>query len=285
MPRGYGSHRRSAAGRESGARRRRRAARRAPKRPSTWRRPLIGAAAAIPVGLGLAAALTFAGLPAQDAARDPGSQQAAVPDDALTPEEDFFPSTDPSAPPATRPSDPADESAQTSAEINVEPSASPTGSSAPEDAEPRDGGSDDSDRGGRPGRGDWSPPDGPSGGSSLTAAVVDLVNDERSRAGCPDLRVDGRLTAAAQGHSEDMARRDYMDHVSPEGEGPGDRAAAVGYSAWSGENVAAGYRTAQDVMNGWMNSDGHRANILNCDNRAIGVGEADRYWTQMFGRE
>ncbi|MFC7328992.1 CAP domain-containing protein [Marinactinospora rubrisoli] len=282
MPRGNGSHRRSR-GRESGARRRR-VSRRAPKRPSAWRRPLIGAAAAIPVGLGLAAALTLAGLP-QDAGRDSGGQQAAVPDDALTPEDDFFPSTSPSVPPSPRPSDQADESAQTSAEITVEPSPSDSGSSGSDATEPSDGGSDDSGPGGRPDRGDWSPPDRPSGGSSLASAVVELVNDERSRAGCPDVRVDGRLTAAAQGHSEDMAARDYMDHVSPDGEGPADRAAEVGYPAWSGENVAAGYRTAEDVMNGWMNSDGHRANILNCDNRAIGVGEAERYWTQMFGRE
>lgn len=116
------------------------------------------------------------------------------------------------------------------------------------------------------------------------------TNIERARNGCPRmLRSDDRLVAAARGHSADMAARDYFDHVSPEGEGPGDRAAAQGYTQWSGENIALGHPSAEAVVDGWMDSDGHRANILNCESRAIGVGAVDSsrgiYWTQMFGRD
>ena len=115
-----------------------------------------------------------------------------------------------------------------------------------------------------------------------------MTNQERADNGCDTpLHVDDRLVAAAQGHSADMAARDYFSHASPEGLGPGDRTAAQGYPQWSGENIAMGYPTAADVVAGWMDSDGHRANILNCDSVAIGVGAADSsdgiYWTQVFG--
>jgi uncharacterized protein YkwD len=79
--------------------------------------------------------------------------------------------------------------------------------------------------------------------------------------------------------------RDYFSHTSPDGQGPGDRAAAAGYPRWSGENIAAGYPTPAAVVEGWMNSAGHRANILNCQSKATGVGYDARrnMWTQMFG--
>lgn len=90
-----------------------------------------------------------------------------------------------------------------------------------------------------------------------------------------------------------MAARGYFDHTSPEGEGPGTRVAEAGYSGrgW-GENIAQGYGSAQAVVDGWMNSPGHRANILNCDFNELGVGYAEGssrgnvpgiYWTQVFG--
>lgn len=122
----------------------------------------------------------------------------------------------------------------------------------------------------------------------LEVEVVDLVNAERTANGCPELRVDRRLEVAARGHSEDMAERDYFDHTSPEGDGPGDRAEEANYRWWSSENIAMGYPTAEAVVAGWMDSSGHRANILNCESVATGVGVADSsrglYWTQMFGR-
>lgn len=119
--------------------------------------------------------------------------------------------------------------------------------------------------------------------------MVQLTNLERERRGCEPLRIDERLHGASRAHSEDMATRDYLDHVNPDGEDPGERAAAAGYDAWSGENIAFGYQTADEVVEGWMSSKGHRDNILNCDSQAVGVGMSEsprgRYWTQNFGFE
>lgn len=121
----------------------------------------------------------------------------------------------------------------------------------------------------------------------VVAEVTRLTNVERAKAGCGAVRVDARLAAAAQAHSKDMVDRDYFSHTSPDGKGPGDRAAAAGYRRWSGENIAAGYPTPAAVVLGWMNSAGHKANILNCQSKASGVGYDDRrnMWTQMFGFE
>jgi uncharacterized protein YkwD len=121
------------------------------------------------------------------------------------------------------------------------------------------------------------------------AQVVSLTNAERSKAGCPALTVDRRLTAAAQAHSVDMAVRGYFDHDSPDGRTPFQRIGDAGYPfSIAAENIAAGQRTAPDVLTGWMNSAGHRANILNCALTQIGVGYATggsygTYWTQDFG--
>lgn len=115
------------------------------------------------------------------------------------------------------------------------------------------------------------------------AEVLRLVNLERAAVGCGELRQDARLTAAAQLHSEDMSANDYMSHTSKDGRSASDRAAAQGYTAFSGENVAKGYRSAAEVMDGWMNSPGHRANILSCESVAIGVGVSGGAWTQVFG--
>ncbi|MEU8871318.1 CAP domain-containing protein [Streptomyces javensis] len=116
--------------------------------------------------------------------------------------------------------------------------------------------------------------------------VVDLVNSERSKAGCEPLTVNEKLTKAAQDHSEDMAAHSNMSHTGSDGSSPGDRIERAGYS-WSsyGENVAYGYDSPKSVMEGWMNSSGHKANILNCDFKEIGVGLAQpgNYWTQDFG--
>jgi hypothetical protein len=80
-----------------------------------------------------------------------------------------------------------------------------------------------------------------------------------------------------------MNRRNYMSHQNPEGEGPGERARRHGYNAWGAENVAKGQTSAAQVMDAWMNSEGHRNNILNCGLVAIGVGESGNAWTQLFG--
>lgn len=86
-----------------------------------------------------------------------------------------------------------------------------------------------------------------------------------------------------------MAKRDYFDHTNPDGKSPFDRMSAAGYQYRSAaENIAAGYRDAEAVVQGWMNSEGHRKNIMNCGLTEIGVGYATggkygTYWTQNFG--
>ncbi|MEV4675526.1 MULTISPECIES: CAP domain-containing protein [Actinomadura] len=119
------------------------------------------------------------------------------------------------------------------------------------------------------------------------AQVISLVNKERAKNGCRALTSNGKLAVAAQGHSADMARRGFFDHTNPDGKSPGDRITAAGYR-WStyGENIAKGQPTPASVMTSWMNSPGHRANILNCSFREIGVGvvkSGGPYWTQVFG--
>jgi uncharacterized protein YkwD len=120
------------------------------------------------------------------------------------------------------------------------------------------------------------------------ARVVELTNAERATAGCPALVADDRLANSARGHSTDMATQNYFDHVSKDGRSFVDRIKAAGYPKPGAENIAAGQRTPESVMDGWMKSAGHRANILNCGLKAIGVGVAKGgsygiYWTQNFG--
>ncbi|CAL9375127.1 hypothetical protein SUDANB32_00941 [Streptomyces sp. enrichment culture] len=120
--------------------------------------------------------------------------------------------------------------------------------------------------------------------SGAVARVVELVNQERAEAGCAPVTANSTLNTAAQRHSEDMASTGTMSHTGSDGSDPGERITRAGY-AWStyGENVAYGYSTPEQVMQGWMTSPGHKANILNCSFKEIGVGLSGTYWTQDFG--
>ncbi|MFE0439957.1 sigma-70 family RNA polymerase sigma factor [Streptomyces nigra] len=124
--------------------------------------------------------------------------------------------------------------------------------------------------------------------SGTVGQVVALVNKERAAAGCGPLAEDSLLDKSAQAHSADMAARDFFDHTNPDGADPGQRITAAGYR-WStyGENIAMGQQTPEAVMESWMNSPGHRANILNCSFKDIGVGVHEGpggpWWTQNFG--
>jgi uncharacterized protein YkwD len=115
--------------------------------------------------------------------------------------------------------------------------------------------------------------------------VLAMVNEARDLAGCKPVALDDRVVKAAQGHSTDMATRDYFSHTTPEGVDFAERMRAAGYPSPGGENIAMGQRSADQVMRAWMNSDGHRRNILNCGFTTIGVGLDTRgwYWTQNFG--
>lgn len=119
--------------------------------------------------------------------------------------------------------------------------------------------------------------------------VVDLTNAERARHRLGLLTVDDRLATAALRHTEDMVRRRFFAHQSPDGTQVWDRALAAGYGYRKvAENIAAGQRTPADVVRAWLDSPGHRANILDGELTQIGVGlveggEYGMYWTQVFG--
>ncbi|MFJ5551648.1 CAP domain-containing protein [Streptomyces sp. NPDC093225] len=123
--------------------------------------------------------------------------------------------------------------------------------------------------------------------SAVEAAVLTLVNQERARAGCGPVRQNPPLAALAGAFSKDMAVRGFFDHTDPDGRNPWDRANAVGIGGLGGENIARGQGDAAAVMAAWMNSPGHRENILNCEFRTLGVGvylaPGGPWWTQDFG--
>ena len=126
------------------------------------------------------------------------------------------------------------------------------------------------------------------GQSSMTSQVVNLVNSERAAQGLMALQKDSRLAALAQQKAEDMAKNQYFSHTSPTYGSAFDMLKAAGYSyKTAGENIAKGQKSAASVMDGWMHSSGHRANILHTSYEKIGVGYAVSadgmpYWVQIF---
>lgn len=120
---------------------------------------------------------------------------------------------------------------------------------------------------------------------SYEKEVVRLVNVERTKAGLGELTYDWELSRVARIKSQDMKDNKYFSHTSPTYGSPFQMMKSFGISYRSaGENIARGQATPQAVVNAWMNSSGHRANILNSSFTHIGVGYvADgKYWTQMF---
>nr|WP_202523503.1 sigma-70 family RNA polymerase sigma factor [Kitasatospora sp. SID7827] len=268
-----GSHRRGGSHRQGGSHRagarrgRRRARRRGPGAVVLGG----GVVAALAVVTGLLVVVGDSDAPT--AAAGPADPRPSAPSSAL-------PLVDPTG--ATAP-DPAP---TPSPSLTPAPTASPSPSLSPPPP--------------RPSR--TSPPGSPSGSAAQAAVsasaskrsadlaqqVVELVNSQRAQAGCGPVAAEAKLAAAALGHSEDMAARNFFDHTNPDGAGPQQRIDAVGY-AWSGwgENIARGQKDAAAVMDSWMNSPGHRANILNCKFTELGVGVhlggGGPWWTQDFG--
>jgi uncharacterized YkwD family protein len=121
--------------------------------------------------------------------------------------------------------------------------------------------------------------------SAYEQKVVDLTNQERAKNGLPALQVDTALSKVAREKSLDMQRNNYFSHTSPTYGSPFDMMKKFGitYKA-AGENIAKGQRSPEEVVNAWMNSEGHRKNILSSNFTHIGVGHvADgNYWTQQF---
>ncbi|GAA5416027.1 hypothetical protein Pryu01_01059 [Paraliobacillus ryukyuensis] len=115
--------------------------------------------------------------------------------------------------------------------------------------------------------------------------VVQLTNKEREKQGLSALQTDNELAGVAQTKSEDMAEHNYFSHTSPTYGSPFDMLKQFGVEyTTAAENIASGQQSAQEVVTGWMNSPGHRKNILNKKVTHIGVGYAKdgAYWTQLF---
>lgn len=128
-------------------------------------------------------------------------------------------------------------------------------------------------------------PEKDSQADSYEKEVVRLVNVERRKNGLSELSYDWQLSRVARYKSEDMRKNNYFSHTSPMYGSPFEMIKSFGISYRSaGENIAKGQATPEAVVKAWMNSPGHRANILNSSFTHIGVGYAadGKYWTQMF---
>lgn len=123
--------------------------------------------------------------------------------------------------------------------------------------------------------------------ASEAQEVLRLVNEQRAQHGLAALTLSDKLCELAELKAEDMVANNYFDHTSPTYGTPFDMLKQFGVSYRSaGENIAAGQRTPEEVMNAWMNSSGHRANILSANYTELGVGAAigqrGIYWVQLF---
>ncbi|KNE79490.1 MULTISPECIES: CAP domain-containing protein [Streptomyces] len=122
--------------------------------------------------------------------------------------------------------------------------------------------------------------------TGVAGEVLNLVNKARAGAGCGPVSADERLDSAAEKYSSAMASSGNFSHTGTDGSSVAQRVEREGYT-WSavGENIAKGQPDAAAVMDGWMNSEGHRANILNCDFKEMGLGlheSGGPWWTQVF---
>lgn len=127
--------------------------------------------------------------------------------------------------------------------------------------------------------------------ASFAEQVLDQTNRYRAQNGCGPLVLHPTLNAAAQRHSDDMANRNFFGHTGSDGSTFASRMVQAGYYfSQAAENIGAGYATPADVVDAWMRSPAHRANILNCELTELGLGYSEnngsqytRYWTQNLG--
>ncbi|MBR2471625.1 MAG: hypothetical protein IKB55_02965 [Clostridia bacterium] len=134
-----------------------------------------------------------------------------------------------------------------------------------------------------------STPQAPTNASAFEKRVLELVNIERAKYGLSALQWSNELASVARAHSKDMNDRGFFSHTNPDGKSAFDRIKAAGISySYAAENIAAGQSTPEAVVEGWMNSKGHRENILNPNLKYLGVGFYEGngtykyYWTQNF---
>lgn len=127
-------------------------------------------------------------------------------------------------------------------------------------------------------------PDG-KGVTDTASSVLELTNNYRAQNGVKALTLDSELCRVAQAKADDMAKNGYFSHTSPTYGSPSNMLTSFGVSyRYMGENIAKGYTDARSVMNGWMNSQGHRENILNASFGKLGVGynATAKTWVQIF---
>ena len=168
----------------------------------------------------------------------------------------------------------------------------PENPDAPDDNQPETPGTPDGSQPENPGTPDNNPPENPSvpdtdtENANFVRQVVNLVNQERAKAGLSPVTADTSIQAAAQVRAKEIEKS--FSHTRPDGSSFSTALTQQGVTyRGSGENIAWGQKTPEQVMNGWMNSDGHRANILNKNFTKIGVGyhqnaSGTNYWTQLF---
>jgi uncharacterized protein YkwD len=112
---------------------------------------------------------------------------------------------------------------------------------------------------------------------------TDLVNEHRKKVGCRPLVWLDQVARIAQRHSEDMAFHQFFSHTNLQGESPFERLKNAGITFRNAaENIAEGQRSAEEVMQGWLGSSGHRRNIEDCGLAQHGVGMYQNRWTHMF---
>ncbi|MGC9495863.1 CAP domain-containing protein [Streptomyces sp. WG7] len=209
-------------------------------------------------------------------------------------------SASPIATASSSPSRSAEPKDEKEPKTSASPATSPAKAAAPASRAParttaKSGGGDRASDGGGSGTGSGTGSgsasesgSGSGGVGGSEAQVLALVNEERAAAGCSPVTANSRLTRAADDYSDVMASSGVMSHTGPDGSTMASRVEAAGYQ-WStlGENIARGQADAASVMDSWMNSPGHRANILNCSFKELGVGvhfgDGGPWWTQNFG--
>jgi uncharacterized YkwD family protein len=175
------------------------------------------------------------------------------------------------------------------APVNQGPTNAPTNkppAGTPADQEPIDGTNGQAGRSaagnGTAGTGAQTPASGKDS-AQFAQQVLDLVNKERSKAGLGSLSMDDELSKMAMAKAQDMYNNNYFDHNSPTHGSPFDMMKEYGITYQSaGENIAKGQTTPTQVMNDWMNSPGHKANILNKSFTKIGIAFYNNEWVQEF---
>lgn len=127
----------------------------------------------------------------------------------------------------------------------------------------------------------------------LVKRVLDLMNDERDKAGLAPLKFSDKLCVTARWHAMDMAVGNYFEHRDRQGRTVGERLSSFGYQyRYCGQNIAAGQQSPEEVVKAWMKSPGHRENILRREFREVGIAFVQnpnsrygRYWVQDFGSQ